>query len=95
MKRWEIIDILKEILRACGPHVNVEMVWLKGIPESKGISNGTYQIVMRAVFDGEALACVGPINEKYRLKMEQNNGLWTFTKKENGSEKVTTSASAA
>jgi hypothetical protein len=95
MKRWEIIDILREILRVCGPHINVEMVWLKGIPESAGIGNGTYQIVMRAVFDEEGLACVGPINEKFGLKMEQDNGSWIFTKKENGSEKVTKSASAA
>jgi hypothetical protein len=95
MKRGDIIDVLREILRVCGPHVNVEMVWLRGIPESAGISNETYQIVMRAVFDEEALACVEPINEKYGLKMEQDNGLWIFTKKENGSEKVAPSTSAA
>ncbi len=61
MKRWEIIDILREILRVCGPRINVEMVWLKGVPELAGIDNGKYQIVMRAIFDEEALACVGPI----------------------------------
>jgi hypothetical protein len=95
MKRWEIIDILKEIMRACGAYINVEMVWLKGIPEGAGLTNGTYQIVIRATFDEEALACVEPINEKYGLKMEQDNDLWVFTKKRNGSEKVAPSASAA
>ena len=95
MKRLEIIDILKEILRVCGPHINVEMVWLKGIPESAGISNGVYQIVLRATFDKEALACVKPIIEKHRLKMEHDDGLWIFTKEENGSAKVAPSASAA
>jgi hypothetical protein len=95
MKRWEIIDILREILRACGPHINVEMVWLKGIPESAGIGNSTYQIVMRATFDEEALSCVEPVLEKYGLKMTRDDGLWIFTKKENGSETVAASASAA
>jgi hypothetical protein len=95
MKRWEIIDVLREILRVCGPHINVEMVWLKGMPESAGIDNGVYQIVMRANFDKEALACVEPINEKYRLKMERDDDLWIFTKQENGSTKVAPSASAA
>lgn len=95
MKRWEIIDILREILRACGPHIIVEMVWLKGVPESAGIGNGTYQIVIRATFDEEALSCIEPIIEKYGLKMTQDDGLWVFTKKENGSETVAASASAA
>ncbi len=61
MKQWEIINILRETLRVCGPRFNVEMVWLKGVPELAGIDNGKYQIVMRAIFDEEALACVGPI----------------------------------
>jgi hypothetical protein len=94
MKRWEIIDILREILRACGNCINVEMVWLRGIPEQAGIDNGTYQIVMRAKFDEVALACVTPISEKYGLKMEQEDGLWIFTKEENGSETVAPSANA-
>ena len=95
MKRLEIIDILREILRVCGPLINLEMVWLKGVPESAGIGNGTYQIVMRATFDEKALACVEPIKEKYGLKMTRDDGLWIFTKKENGSETVAPSASAA
>jgi hypothetical protein len=94
MKRWEIIDILKEILRVCGPHIDVKMVWLKGEPEQAGIEKGTYQIVIRATFDEEAIACVQPINEKYGLKMKQEDGLWIFTKGENGSERVAPSASA-
>ena len=94
MKRWEIIDILREILRVCGPRIDVKMVWLKGVSEHAGIDNGTYQIVMRATFDEEAIACVAPINEKYGLKMTQENGLWIFTKGENGSERVAPSASA-
>ena len=95
MKRWEIIDILREILRVCGSLINVEMVWLKGVPESAGIGNGTYQIVMRATFTKEALACVKPVMEKYELKVERDDGLWIFTKKEDGSEKLAQSASAA
>jgi hypothetical protein len=94
MKRWEIIDILREILRVCGPHIDVKMVWLKGMPERAGIDNGTYQIVLRATLDEEAIACVAPINEKYGLKMTQEDGLWIFTKGENGSERVAPSASA-
>ena len=94
MKRWEIIDILREILRVCGHRIKVEMVWLKGVPERSGIDNGEYQIVMRATFDEEALACVTPINEKYGLKMRQEDGLWIFTKEKNGSERVAPSASA-
>jgi hypothetical protein len=94
MKRGEIIDILREILRACGPHIDVKMVWLKGVPEQAGIETGVYQIVMRATFDEEAIACVEPVNEKHRLKMKQEDGLWIFTKGENGSERVAPSASA-
>ncbi len=94
MKRWEIIDILREILRVCGPKIDVKMVWLKGVPEQAGIDKGVYQIVMRANLDKEALACVEPINEKYGLKMKQENDLWIFTKGENGSERVAPSASA-
>jgi len=94
MKRWEIIDILREILRVCGPKINVRMVWLKGVPEKAGIDNGSYQIVIKATLDEEALACVQPINTKYGLKMTQKDDLWIFTKRENGSETVTTSASA-
>ncbi len=94
MKRWEIIDILREILRVCGPHIDVKMVWLKGVPEHARIDNGTYQIVMRAVFDEKALACVEPVKEKYGLKMKREDGLWIFTKSENGSETVAQSASA-
>ena len=95
MKRLEIIDILKEILRVCGPHINVEMVWLKGVPENAGLSNGSYQILMRVTFDEYALACLEPLKEKYGLKMDQDDGLWIFTKKENGSAKLAQSASAA
>jgi hypothetical protein len=94
MKRWEIIDILREILRVCGPRIDVKMVWLKGVPEHTGIDNGTYQIVIRATFDEEAMACVAPINEKYGLKMTQEGDLWIFTRGENGSERVAPSASA-
>ncbi len=95
MKRWEIIDILREILRVCGPHIDVKMVWLKGVPEHAGIENGTYQIVIRATFDEEAIVCVEPIIEKYGLKMSQDDGLWIFTKGENGSKRLATSACAA
>jgi len=94
MKRWEIIDILKEILRVCGSHIDVKMAWLRGVPERAGIDNGTYQIVMRATFDEEGLTCVESVKEKYGLKMKQEDGLWIFTKGENGSERVAPSASA-
>ncbi len=75
--------------------MNVEMVWLKGVPESAGIGNGKYQIVMRATFTERALGCVEPIVEKYGLKMEQDDGFWIFTKKGNGSQKIAASTSAA
>ena len=84
MKRWEIIDILKEILAVCGHAIKVEMVWLKGIPEKAGINDERYEIVMRATLDDDAIACMTPINEKYSLKMKQKGDLWIFTKKENG-----------
>ncbi len=94
MKRWEIIDILREILRICGDKIKVEMVWLKGDTDHAGIDDGRYQIVMRAVFDDAALACIKPLNEKYGMKMKQEDGLWIFTKRTNGSERVLASASA-
>ena len=94
MKRWEIVDILREILRICGDKIKVEMVWLKGENDHAGIDDGKYQIVMRAVFDEAALACIKPLNEKYGLKMKQERGFWVFTKGANGSESVVASASA-
>ena len=94
MKRWEIVDILREILRICGDKIKVEMVWLKGETVHAGIDDGKYQIVMSAIFDEAALACIRPLNEKYGLKMKQERGLWIFTKGANGSEKVISSASA-
>ena len=94
MKRWEIVDILREILRICGDKIKVEMVWLKGETDRAGIDDGKYQIVMRAVFDEAALACIKPLNEKYGLKMKQERDLWIFTKEANGSERVVASASA-
>jgi len=94
MKRWEIVDILREILRVCGDKIKVEMVWLKGETDHAGIDNGKYQIVMRAVFDEAALACIKPLNEKYGLKMKQERGLWIFTKGANGFERVVASANA-
>ena len=94
MKRWEIVDILREILRVCGHTIKVEMIWLKGMPESNGIEDGKYQIVMRAKFDKEAIACLLPLNERYGLKMWQEGNLWIFTKGENGSKRVAPSASA-
>ena len=95
MKRWEIVDILREILRVCGHVIKVEMIWLKGNPEGDGIEDGKYQIVMRAKFDEDAIACLQPINKKYGLKMREEQGLWIFTKKANGSKRVVPSASAA
>jgi hypothetical protein len=94
MKRWEIVDILREILRVCGDKIKVEMVWLKGETVHAGIDDGKYQIVMSAIFDEAALACIRPLNEKYGLKMKQEHGLWVFTKGTNGSERVISSASA-
>ena len=94
MKRWEIVDLLREILRVCGDKIRVEMVWLKGEIEHAGIDDANYQIVVRAVFDEAALACIKPLNEKYGLKMKQERGLWIFTKGANGSERVVASASA-
>jgi hypothetical protein len=60
------------------------MVWLKGIPKKAGIDNGRYEIVIRATFDDNALACVAPINKKYGLKMKQKGDLWIFSKEKNG-----------
>ena len=94
MKRWEILDILREILRICGDKIKVEMVWLKGETVHAGIDDGKYQIVMSAIFDEAALACIKPLNEKYGLKMKQEHGLWIFTKGAGGSEKIVSSASA-
>jgi hypothetical protein len=84
MKRWEIVDILKEILAVCGHAVKVEMVWLKGTPEKATIDNGHYEIIMRATLDDKALACIAPINKKYGLQMQQKGDLWVFTKQKNG-----------
>ena len=94
MKRWEIVDILREILRVCGDKIKVEMVWLKGETVHTGIDYGKYQIVMSAIFDEDALACIKPLNEKYGLKMKQERGLWIFTKGANGSEKFISSTNA-
>ena len=94
MKRWEIVDILREILRVCGHVIKVEMIWLKGVPDGDGIEDGKYQIVMRAIFDKDAVACLLPINEKYKLEMKQEDDLWIFTKEKNGSKRVAPSASA-
>ena len=94
MKRWEIVDILREILRVCGDRINVEMVWLKGVDEQSTIDDGKYQIVMKATFDQAALACLKPLNEKYGLKMRKEDGLWTFTKGTDNAEKLASSASA-
>ena len=94
MKRWEIVDILREILRVCGARIKVEMVWLKGATEHASIDDGMYKIVMKATMDEGALACLKPLNEKYGLKMEQENGLWVFTKAASAAEKVASSASA-
>ena len=94
MKRWEIVDILREILRVCGDKIKVDMVWLKGETDHAGIDDGKYQIVMRAIFDKDAVACLLPINEKHGLEMKQEDGLWIFTKEENGSKRVAPSPSA-
>ena len=94
MKRWEIADILREILRVCGERIRVEMVWLKGATEHSSIEDGMYKIVIRATLDEAALACLKPLNEKYGLKMEQEHGLWVFTKAATDAEKVASSASA-
>ena len=94
MKRWEIVDILREILRVCGDKIKVEMVWLKGETVHAGIDDGKYQIMMSVIFDEDALACIKPLNEKYRLKMKQERGLWIFTKGANGSEKFISSTNA-
>ena len=94
MKRWEIVDILREILRVCEDKIKVEMVWLKGETVHAGIDDGKYQIVISAIFDEAAIACIKPLNEKYGLKMKQERGLWIFTKGTNGSEKFISSASA-
>lgn len=91
LKRREAIAVLREILIACESQINLEMVWIKGL-EPSDIHNVTYKIVMKAKFDEETLACVAPIKEKYRLKMEQEDHLWVFTK-ENGSERIAPSAS--
>ena len=81
-------------MRICGDKIKVEMVWLKGETDHTGIDDGKYQIMMRAVFDEAALACIKPLNEKYGLKMKQERDLWIFTKEANGSERVVASASA-
>ena len=94
MKRWEIVDILREILRVCGERINVEMVWLRGVDEQLTIDDEKYQIVMRAALDEAAIACLKPLNEKYGLNMRKEHGLWTFTKRANNAEKVASSASA-
>ncbi len=93
MKRWEAIAILKEILGACESQINLEMVWIKEVSKPSGIDNITYNIVMKAKFNKKTLACVAPINEKHRLRMEQEDHLWVFTKKENGSERIIPSTS--
>ncbi len=89
MKRWEAIAILKEILAACESQINLKMVWIKEEPKHSAINNISYSIVMKAKFDKKALICVAPINEKYMLKMyQENEDLWVFRIKANGSERV-------
>jgi hypothetical protein len=94
MKRWEIIDILREILRVCGDKIKVEMVWLKGETKHAGIDDDKFQIVMSAIFDEAAIACIKPITEKYGLKMKHERGFWVFIKEANGSERIIQSASS-
>jgi hypothetical protein len=82
MKRWEIVDFLKEILRACGESIAFEMILVKG-EGSMAIDEGNFKLLWKAQLDEITLKCVEDVAKKFNVDMKEENGLWVFGKANN------------
>jgi hypothetical protein len=79
MKRWEIVDFLKEILKVCGESIAFEMMLMKSAGSS-AIEEGNFKLVLKTQFDKTTLQCVEEVAKKFNVEMKQENNLWTFEK---------------
>ena len=82
MKRWEIVDFLKEILKACGESIAFEMLLVKS-EGSMAIHEGNFKLVWKAQFDEITLKCVEDVAKKFNVDMKKENDLWVFGKASN------------
>ena len=80
VKRKEVVEFLKEILRECGELFVIEMIWLRNTEPEASPENSKYQLVIKAKLDRHAVECIKPIADRYGLEMDKQEDLWVFAK---------------
>lgn len=79
MKRQDLMEFLKEVLRVCGDLNLIEMVWVKKADSIKSQKQDDYQLVIKSTSSLDQEECLTQVNEKFRMKMEKQGDLWLFS----------------
>jgi hypothetical protein len=81
LKRQDLVEFLKEVLRVCGDSIIMEMVWLDKISAGSKADKENYQLVIKSRNELSGQEHLTKIIEKYGLKMEkQDDNLWFFSR---------------
>ncbi len=83
MKRAELIDFLKEVLRVCGESIIMEMIWLKrnSSGDSPYYQGEDYSLVVHTGSNLSNNECLNEINERFGTKVRKQGEFWVFSKK--------------
>ncbi len=83
MKRADLIDFLKEVLRVCGESIIMEMIWLKkNSPKDNSEEQGEdYHLVVHTSSNLSDIECLNEVNERFGTKMGKHGNFWVFSEK--------------
>jgi hypothetical protein len=79
LKRQDLMEFLKEVLRVCSDLNLIEMVWVKKADSIKSQKQDDYQLVIKSTSSLDQEECLTQVNEKFRMKMEKQGDLWLFS----------------
>lgn len=80
MKRSELVEFLRDVLRVCGESVQMEVVWLKKT-EGLAFDDDDYELFVKSSSGTMDHACLVPLLEKFGMKVEKQGDVWVFQKK--------------
>jgi hypothetical protein len=82
LKRSELVEFLKEVLRVCGESIAMEMVWLNKTESVASSEDENYQLFIKLSSGTLDQECLNRAIEKFGLKMRKEGELWIFSRNE-------------
>jgi hypothetical protein len=82
LKRLELIEFLKEVLRVCGESIAMEIVWLNKTESAVSSGDENYQLVVKSSSGRLDQDCLNRIVQKFGMKVRKEGELWIFSRDE-------------